>query len=62
MFALGVGHLVGNDSVVERVRRAGFTVERMEEGQIPSVAQSAGGRPAQNTLLTLTVILLLIIL
>ena len=59
LFALGVSHLLGNASVVGRVRQAGFTVERIEEGEIPWQGyQSAGGRVTHNTILALAVLLL----
>ena len=59
LFVLGVSHLLGNASVVERVRQAGFTVDRMEEGEIPSQGyQSAGGRVTNNIILALAVLLL----
>ena len=59
LFVLGVSHLLGNASVVERVRQAGFTVDRMKEGEIPSQDyQSAGGRVTDNIILALAMLLL----
>ena len=48
-----------SEGMVERVRQAGFTVDRMKEGEIPSQGyQSAGGRVTSNIILALAVLLL----
>ena len=61
-FALGLGHFVGNQTIIDNVRKAGFVVERVSASDDLvnwKVHSSAAGNTAWNLLMILSFVMVL---